>query len=256
MNPIANFRLDGQEIPFQPGQTLMDAALAAGVYIPHLCHQPGLSPHGSCRVCLVRAGGRMVSACTTPAAAGLEVASATPEIQASRRAIVQMLFVEGNHVCPSCPKTGNCQLQAVAYYTGMLEPHFNHFFPRRAVDASHPDFIIDHNRCILCELCVRASRDLDGKQVFAISGRGIHSRLIIDSPSGRLGDSRFAASDRAAQVCPVGAILPRRQGFEVPIGQRRYDLAPIDARDAIDARAAIDAHHALQARPEEGRRMP
>jgi [NiFe] hydrogenase diaphorase moiety small subunit len=221
------FRLDGHEIPFQPGQTLMDAALAAGAYIPHLCHNPELAPHGSCRLCLVRVGGRLVSACTTPAVAHLEVESEVPDIQASRRAIVQMLFVEGNHICPACEKTGACQLQAVAYYTGMLTPRFTHFFPRRELDASHPDFVIDFNRCILCELCVRASRDLDGKNVFAISGRGIGSRLVIDSPTGKLGDSTFAASDRAAHVCPVGAILAKRSAYTVPIGQRLYDRAPI-----------------------------
>jgi [NiFe] hydrogenase diaphorase moiety small subunit len=222
-----HFRLDGHEIPFQPGQTLMDAALAAGTYIPHLCHNPELAPHGSCRLCLVRVGGRLVSACTTAAVANLEVESEVPDIQASRRAIVQMLFVEGNHICPACEKTGACQLQAVGYYTGMLTPHFTHFFPRRELDASHPDFVIDFNRCILCELCVRASRDLDGKNVFAISGRGIGSRLVIDSPTGKLGDSTFAASDRAAHVCPVGAILPKRSAYTVPIGQRLYDRAPI-----------------------------
>jgi [NiFe] hydrogenase diaphorase moiety small subunit len=221
------FRLDGHEIPFQPGQTLMDAALAAGAYIPHLCHNPELAPHGSCRLCLVRVGGRLVSACTTPAVAHLEVESEVPDIQASRRAIVQMLFVEGNHICPACEKTGACQLQAVAYYTGMLTPRFTHFFPRRELDASHPEFVIDFNRCILCELCVRASRDLDGKNVFAISGRGIGSRLVIDSPTGKLGDSTFAASDRAAHVCPVGAILAKRSAYTVPIGQRLYDRAPI-----------------------------
>ena len=223
----SSFRLDGREIPFQPGQTIMDAALAAGAYIPHLCHNPELAPHGSCRVCVVRVGGRLVSSCTAPAAAGLEVASDTPDIQANRRTILQMLFVEGNHICPACEKTGACQLQAVAYYTGMLTPHFSHFFPRRDLDASHPDYVIDFNRCILCELCVRASRDLDGKNVFAISGRGIDSRLVIESPTGKLGDSAFAATDRAAHVCPVGAILPKRGAYAVPIGQRLYDREPI-----------------------------
>jgi len=176
---------------------------------------------------LVKVNGRMQAACTMPAAAGLLVQSEIEELREIRRGILQMLFVEGNHICPACQKTGACQLQAVAYYVGMLEPHFTHFFPRRDLDASHPDFIIDFNRCILCELCVRASRDLDGKNVFAISGRGIDSRLVVESPTGKLGDSRFAASDRAAHVCPVGAILPRRNAFSVPIGQRLYDREPI-----------------------------
>ncbi|KAA6185835.1 2Fe-2S iron-sulfur cluster binding domain-containing protein [Thiohalocapsa marina] len=223
----STFRLDGRPIPFAPGQTIMDAALAAGAYIPHLCHHPEFAPHGSCRVCVVCADGREVSACTAPAAKDMEVESQSESIRALRVSILQMLFVEGNHVCPACEKSGACQLQAVAYDCGMLEPHFTHFFPRRAVDASHPDVILDYNRCILCELCVRASRDQDGKRVFAISGRGIGSRLIVDSPTGRLGDSRFAITDKAAHVCPVGAILPRRGGYRVPIGERLYDRAPI-----------------------------
>jgi [NiFe] hydrogenase diaphorase moiety small subunit len=222
-----SFRLDGKTVPFTPGQTIMDAALAAGEYIPHLCHNPEFAPHGSCRVCLVGVNGRQVSACTVPATAGMDVDSASAEIQSTRRAILQMLFVEGNHVCPACEKSGACQLQAVAYYTGMLAPHFTHFFPHREVDASHPDYVIDFNRCILCELCVRASRDVDGKRVFAISGRGLGSRLVVDSPTGKLGDSLFTKDDKAAHVCPVGAILPKHKGYEVPIGRRLYDKEPI-----------------------------
>ena len=221
------FTLDGVAIEFQAGDTIMDAALRAGSYIPHLCHNPEFEPHGSCRVCLVEANGRRVSACTQPAAAGMQVDSASQAIGDARRSLLQMLFVEGNHVCPGCEKSGACQLQAVAYYTNMLSPHFTHFFPRREVDASHPDFAIDYNRCILCELCVRASRDVDGKNVFAISGRGIGSHLVVNSPSGRLGDSAFAATDKAAHVCPVGAILPKHRGYEQPIGERLYDLQPI-----------------------------
>ena len=227
MSGNKSFRFDGKEIAFTPGQTIMDAVLAAGEYIPHLCHNPEFAPHGSCRVCVVGVGGRQVSACTAPAADGMEVDSSSDEIQNTRRAILQMLFVEGNHVCPACEKSGACQLQAVAYYTGMLAPHFTHFFPRRAVDASHPDYIIDFNRCILCELCVRASRDVDGKRVFAISGRGLASHLVVDSLSGKLGDSTFAATDKAAHVCPVGAILPKHCGYDTPIGERLYDSEPI-----------------------------
>jgi [NiFe] hydrogenase diaphorase moiety small subunit len=227
MSTTTTFKLDDKVIAFQAGDTIMDAALRAGEYIPHLCHNPEFKPHGSCRVCIVDISGRKVSACTQPAAAGLEVISNSAEINERRRALLQMLFVEGNHVCPACEKSGACQLQAVAYYTGMLSPHFTHFFPRRELDASHPDTVIDFNRCILCELCVRASRDVDGKNVFAIDGRGIDSHLVIDSPSGRLGDSRFSANDKAAHVCPVGAILPKHRGYDRPIGERLYDRQPI-----------------------------
>ena len=242
MNTNRTITIDDRMITFEDGQTIMDAAQAAGIYIPHLCHNPAFKPHGSCRVCTVEVNGRYSTACTLPAATGLQVRSDTEEITALRQSLVQMLFVEGNHICPACEKSGACQLQAVAYYIGMLEPHFTHFFPQRPIDASHSQVAIDFNRCILCELCVRASREIDGKNVFAISGRGLKSRLVVNSSSGDLGDSDFAVTDKAAQVCPVGAILPKHQGYAVPLGKRLYDRKSIDkvADAAISAQERND----------------
>lgn len=220
-------KIDGQPIPFTEGQTIMDAAMAAGVYIPHLCHNPEFRPHGSCRLCTVSLNGRQVAACTTPATEGSEIGNNTHELTTKRRLLLKLLFIEGNHVCPACEKSGACQLQAVAYQCGMLAPEFTHFYPLRQVDASHDETVIDFNRCILCELCVRASRESDKKSIFTISGRGINAHLSINSPSGKLGDSTFSADDKAAHVCPVGAILPKHRGYNVPIGQRLYDNAPI-----------------------------
>lgn len=219
--------IDGREVPFAEGQTIMDAAMAARIYIPHLCHNPEFKPHGSCKLCTVKVGGRTVSSCTMPASEGMVVENRSTELDDERRAVVQMLFVEGNHLCPTCEKSGNCQLQAVAYCLGMMSPRYSHFYPQREVDASHPDVFLDRNRCILCELCVRASCDVDGKNVFGLSGRGIESRLVVNSSSGRLGDSDFSLADKAARVCPTGAILIKRQGFQVPIGRRIYDHKPI-----------------------------
>ena len=227
MSSNKTFKLDGKDIPFQDGDTIMDAALRAGEYIPHLCHNPEFIPHGSCRVCVVEVNGRHLSACTLPATENMEVDNSSETIIDQRRSLLQMLFVEGNHVCPACEKSGACQLQAVAYYTRMLSPHFTHFFPKRSIDASHPDVVFYFNRCILCGLCERASRDVDGKNVFSISGRGIDSKLVFNSPSGKLGDSQLSLTDKAASVCPVGAILPKHHGYERPIGERLYDNKPI-----------------------------
>ncbi|HLO62661.1 MAG TPA: 2Fe-2S iron-sulfur cluster-binding protein [Azonexus sp.] len=221
------FTLDGKTIPFAEGQTIIQAASAAGVFIPHLCYHPEFKPHGSCKLCTVKVNGRHTASCTMRAAPGMVVESDTEEINAERRALTQMLFVEGNHFCPSCEKSGNCQLQATAYHLGMMSPHYDHFFPSRPVDASHPEVLLDFNRCILCSLCVRASRDVDGKNVFALSGRGIKTHLIVNAKSGQLGDTDFTLDDKAAQVCPVGVILRKRRGFAVPIGERTYDKAPI-----------------------------
>ena len=166
------------------------------------------------------------------AAPGQEIEVDTPELHAYRRTLIQMLFVEGNHFCPGCEKSGNCQLQALAYDSEMMTPHFVEFYPHRAVDASHPDVLIDFNRCIQCELCVRASRDVDGKSIFALAGRGMASHIIVNSQSGRLGDTNFSVTDKAAHVCPVGAILIKRVGYVVPIGERRFDLEPISVEAA------------------------
>ena len=221
------FTLDGEEIPFTAGQSVLQAALAAGHYVPHLCAHPEFRPHGSCRVCMVRANGRFSASCTLPAQAGLAVESETSDVRALRREIVRLLFVEGNHFCPSCEKSGDCKLQAVAYQLEVKTLHFTQLFPDRPVDASHPEVLLEFNRCIMCELCVRASREVDGKDVFALAGRGTKSHLIVNSETGRLADTDFAATDRAAEVCPVGVILPKRQGFVIPIGQRRFDAAPV-----------------------------
>ena len=224
------FLLDGQPVPFDDGQTILEAARQAGHYIPSLCWHKDFPPHGSCKLCVVKAAGRHVSACATPAREGWEVESNTPEINGERRGLLQMLFVEGNHFCPSCEKSGNCELQALAYEYEVLTPRFRHFFPDRPVDASHPDVLLDFNRCIFCELCVRASREIDGKSVFALTGRGIDKHLVVNAESGRLGDTDFAATDAAARICPVGVILPKGKGFAVPIGERVFDVATIRSK--------------------------
>lgn len=222
------FRLDGQDVEFGPGESILQAALRAGHALPHLCWHPELGAAGSCRVCSVLINGRSGAACTVPAGAGLEVRSDTPELQQQRQRLLQMLFVEGNHFCPACEKSGDCRLQASAYAAGMEGPHFEEFYPQRPVDASHPEVWLDLNRCILCGLCVRASEQLDHKSVFAIGGHGLAARLLVDSPDGRLAGSAIAAGDQALDICPTGALLRKRVGFRTPIGRRHYDLEGLD----------------------------
>ncbi len=227
--------IDGQSVPFCEGQTIMEAALLAGIYIPHLCYHPLLQPHGSCRLCIVEIEGKILPACTTPATSGLEVANDTELLNQKRRTLLQLLFVEGNHCCPSCEKSGDCELQAMGYWLRMLDSPFPRFFPRRKLDASHPEVLLDRDRCIFCERCVRASRELDGKEVFALGGRGIHTRLIVNAPSGLLGDTNLASSDHAARICPTGALSVRKTAFHTPIGARSYDretLAKVTIRRA------------------------
>ena len=234
------FFLDGEAVAFEAGDTVLVAARKAGHYIPHLCWHEGFPPHGSCKLCVVEIDGRRLSACAVAAQEGLRVVNASAELLDTRRELVTMLFSEGNHFCPSCEKSGACDLQALAYDLEILAPRHNRFFPDRPVDASHPDILLDFNRCIFCELCVRASRDVDGKSIFALSERGIHKHLVVNAESGRLADTDIAADDLSANICPVGVILHKRQGFTTPIGERRFDEAPISQRDLAGVEGVRD----------------
>ena len=225
MSKTVTFLLDGDVIECSADLTIMEAADAAGKYIPRLCAHKELEPHGSCRVCTVLVNGRSQSSCTQPVAEGINVESNSEQVENLRKNIIEMLFVEGNHYCMFCEKSGNCELQALAYRFGIAAPRFPYQFQKRDVDASHPDIYLDRNRCILCGRCVRASRQLDGKEVFQFVERGPNKRIAVDAQ--KLSDTDAASSDRAFDVCPVGAILRKRVGFAVPVGQRLYDQKPI-----------------------------
>lgn len=226
MSQELTFMIDGAEIEARPGQTILDAADAAGVYIPRLCAMKGLSPAGSCRLCTVLVNGRPQAACTQPVAPGSIVENNTDKLNAYRRNLIEMMFVEGNHFCMFCEKSGNCELQALAYRFGITAPKYPYLFPKFEVDASHPDIFIDRNRCTLCGRCVRASREEDGKGVFGFVGRGPHKRVAIDASDG-LAATKAQVSDKAVAACPTGALMPKRVGFAVPVGQRKYDHVPI-----------------------------
>ncbi len=236
MTDSVKLKIDGKEITAQAGQTILQAAAAAGVYIPHLCAHRELHPWGSCRVCMVKVNGRAQAACIQPVTDGAIVENDTPELLNVRRVLVEMLFVEGNHICPACEKSGNCELQATAYRLGIVSPRFPYAFARREIDATHPDILIERNRCILCARCVRASSEVDGKHAFDFVGRGTHKRIAVNAEAG-LGGTDAAATDKAIEVCPVGCLMKKRVGFAVPVGQRRFDEKPIGSE--IEHPAAV-----------------
>jgi len=226
MSNTIHFVLDGKEVQGRADQTIMQAAEEAGVYVPRLCAHKDLKPYGACRICTVLVNGRPEAACTQPIAEGAIVENDSEKIQQMRRDLLEMLFVEGNHFCMFCEKSGNCELQALAYRYGVTAPQFPYLAPQRTVDASHPNVFLDRNRCVLCARCVRASKDLDGKSVFQFVGRGIDKSIGINA-SANLADTDLQSADKAIDICPVGAILRRHTGFAVPVGERLYDVEPI-----------------------------
>ena len=225
MSDKIKFVIDGKECQAKAGSTLVTAAKENSVYIPTLCNYEGLKPKGSCRICTVKVNGRPTTACTTPVYDGMDIENNTEELNDFRKQIIELLFVSGNHFCPACEKSGNCELQALAYRYGMMAPRFPFIFPRKEVDASHPLIIKEQNRCILCKRCIRGIKDDEGRSIFAFRNRGGESLVVVD-PKLAFEMTKEKAKE-AMEICPVGSILYREKGFDEPIGSRKYDNAPI-----------------------------
>jgi [NiFe] hydrogenase diaphorase moiety small subunit len=218
--------IDGQVVEARAGLTILKAAGEAGIYIPHLCYHKDLTPGGHCRVCTVKVNGKPINACTMEVGGGMVIENNTAELNDLRKSIIEMLFVEGNHICPGCEKSGNCELQALAYRFGMMSPRYPYLFPAKKLDGTHPNVYIDRNRCILCGRCVRSSREVDHKNVFGFEGRGIGTRLAVDARHS-LSETDLAAADKAASYCPTGSLVVKRVGWKIPVGRRKYDHEPI-----------------------------
>ena len=217
--------IDGKECITERGKTVLDIANENGIYIPSLCHMEGVKAAGSCRICNVNVNGRNMTACSTPAADGMIVENNIPELEEMRKAIVEVLFVAGNHFCPACEKSGNCELQALGYRFQMLVPRFPYEFPDKGVNAESKYIYHDRNRCILCKRCVRTVMK-DGKHVFALNSRGgekLHVKIDTELASQLTEDEAQEAMD----ICPVGAILKKERGYYSPIGERKFDKQPI-----------------------------
>jgi len=232
---MISFIVDGIEVEATQGQSVLEACDAAGIYIPRLCRHPDLAPSGTCRVCTCTINGRSAAACVTPAVHGMVIENDTKRLTADRRSIIEMLFVAGNHPCPYCVASGDCELQALGYRLGMIAPSQPYQWPSLKIDATHPDIYLDHDRCILCARCIEASQMEDGKRVFGFEGRGIAMRLNVDAKGG-LGETQMAAIDKAARICPVACIVIKRDSYRIPNGERRFDKMPIGSD--IEARRA------------------
>ncbi len=225
MAAIVRFKIDGKECMTEEGKFLVEAAKDNGVYIPTLCNYEGVKPQGSCRICNVLINGRPATACTTKVTEGIDVQNITPELEEFRKTVIELLFAEGNHLCPSCEKSGTCELQALGYRYRMMVPRFPYLYPSREIEAWHPKLMKDHNRCIQCKRCIRGISSKDGKNIFAFAKRGEEVIIAIDTETSANMSDELA--QKAMDICPVGAILRKRKGFDVPIGKRKYDSAPI-----------------------------
>ena len=225
MNKTIKFKIDGKIIPAEMGQTIVEAAHANGIFIPTLCNFEGAKPKGCCRMCTVKVNDRFMTACTTPVADGMEIENNIEEINDIRKSIIELLFVSGNHFCPSCEKSGNCELQALAYRYQMMVPRFPFEFPQKGVDATSPKIVKDQNRCIACKRCIKTIEDEQGRKYFAYKNRGNKLEVVLDEEMAKTMTDEIA--QLAMDNCPVGSILRKEIGYTEPIGTRKYDKKPI-----------------------------
>ncbi|MBV7296794.1 2Fe-2S iron-sulfur cluster-binding protein [Enterovibrio paralichthyis] len=221
--------IDGKEVTADENQMLVDVALDNGVYIPTLCYQRGKPCLGTCRVCTCKVNGNNVASCTMPVSEGMVVEVNEPETTDIRKALIEMLFVEGKHNCPSCEKSGRCDLQAVGYETGMMVSRFPYRFPVTENDFRSEKIWLERDRCIFCQRCVEFVKDREsGRKIFNISGRGANARIEIDvALADKMSDQQVT---EAMELCPVGCILKKAVGFDAPIGKRKFDIESVRER--------------------------
>lgn len=221
--------IDGQPVAAEAGHNLVDVAAENGVYIPTLCYLKGHPCLGTCRVCSVRVNGHVAAACSVPVADGMQVEVETTELADMRKALIEFLFSEGNHNCPSCEKSGRCDLQATAYEVGMMVSRFPYRFPVRERAVAAKQLWLERDRCIFCQRCVEFIRDRKTDQkIFSIKGRGSTAQIEINT---ELADAMPPEQVReAADICPVGCILEKGVGFNDPIGQRKFEIQSVRER--------------------------
>ncbi|HOV48501.1 MAG TPA: molybdopterin-dependent oxidoreductase [Anaerolineae bacterium] len=213
--------INGQEVVAQSGQTVLEAAKAAGIDIPVLCHHPALSNWGACRMCVVEVEGMRTvqTACTLPAAEGMKISTHTPKTTSLRKFVLELLFSERNHYCMYCQMSGNCELQDQAYAHGLDHWTYPRPFEKLNVDASRKYFIMDHNRCILCSRCIRACAEVAANHTLDLRNRGAKTMVIadLDVP---FGESSCVECGTCLQVCPTGALVDARSAY----GGREKDV--------------------------------
>ena len=208
---VKTFTMNDELVSAGEDQTILDVCDEQKVPIPRLCHLDGLArsaPAGSAWW-RSRAGRKLAPSCMTPVEEGMVVTTSTDRLQSYRRMIVELLFAERNHVCAVCVVNGHCELQNLGYAVGMDHVRFAYLNPALPIDATHKRFALDHNRCILCQRCVRVCDEVEGAHTWDVMGRGATAQVItdLDAPWGQ--SQSCTSCGKCVQVCPTGALFEK-----------------------------------------------
>ena len=211
MKKKVGLTINGQAVEVAEGTTVLEAAKAAGIYIPTLCYDPDLEPYGGCRLCVVEIENMrgLPTACTTPATKGMVVHTETPAVNEVRRTVIDLLIADHPMDCLTCVKNQQCDLQKIAAYLGITERRFARTNKSLPVDTSNPFFKLDRNYCIRCGKCVRTCDEVTMLNAIELVSRGYPSHV---SPFGDkpLLESICVSCGECVVRCPVAALVPKK----------------------------------------------
>ncbi len=209
---MPDFFINGQPVHAERDQTVMQAALAAGFFIPYFCWHPNLSVAGNCRICVVEVedpkGGNWAEiACNMPVSEGMRVLTDSDLVRARRKETLQLILLNHPVDCGICDKAGECTLQDYHYtYHGERSVSLDAKVHATKFHQLSERVVLDNERCILCSRCVRFTNEVSKSHSLGIQVRGDHSLVRASE------DDAFAAdpySDNVIDICPVGALLSK-----------------------------------------------
>ena len=208
---MVNLTINGKQIQAEQGAIILEAARAAGVYIPTLCYHPELRPEGACRLCMVEASGArtLVASCVYPVSEGMVVKTNTEKVREARKTVVELLLANHPKDCLCCQKSGDCELQKIAADLGLRKIRFEGGETKaHTIDCSNPSLVRDQEKCILCGRCIRICRDVQGMNVYSFAGRGFNT-IVSTAFEHDLKDAACTYCGQCASVCPTGAIVEK-----------------------------------------------
>jgi formate dehydrogenase beta subunit len=204
--------IDGHDVEAQKGKSVLEAALDAGIYIPHLCHHPDLPPIGACRLCIVEVEGieGLPPSCVTPAENGMIVRTKTEKIDRIRRLAMELMLAGHPADCGTCDKYLNCELQSLKQYLGCEDLSVKRRSKLLPINTGNPLFVHDPNKCVVCGRCVRACHELRGVGVlfYIKKDKETITGTASDLP---LADAGCRFCGACAEVCPTGAIQDKEE---------------------------------------------